>query len=63
MYKAGDIVTYSTVCIRYKNGSVKNSEIKTGVIEEAFHSLDRRACYWIAGENELIFHSQILNNQ
>lgn len=59
IYKPGDSVKYITVkCIC--NDGVKGGITKTGVIEEAFKTLNNEPCYWICGEKELILHDQIV---
>lgn len=63
MYKVGDTVRYVKAGIRTMWGPYKKPEPKTGVIEEVFSTPDKRPCYWIKDENELIFSSQILGFQ
>lgn len=60
MYSEGTRVRYCTAAARSIHHGVKPSELKTGVIEEAFHTADMRPCYWIENEKELILGSQIL---
>lgn len=57
--KAGDTVEYQTSHIRTQDFEIM-AQVKTGVIEEAFTTLDNLPCYWIVGEPELILRRQIL---
>lgn len=59
MYCVGDKVKYKTATIRTQNTEIIG-QTKTGIIEEAFSTLDKKPCYWIAGEKELILGSQIV---
>lgn len=45
--------------IRSQNEVVLSQE-KTGIIEEAFSTMDNEPCYWIENEKELILGSQII---
>ena len=60
LYKVGDTVRYKTSSIRTIHHGETLGTVKEGVIEEAFSTLDKRPCYWIRGEKELIFGSQII---
>ena len=59
MYQPGDTVKYQTSHIRTQNTEIM-AQVKTGVIEEAFATLDNLPCYWIVGEPELILCRQII---
>lgn len=59
MYSIGDMVEYKTAKVKYKDGRESGGIMKIGKISEAFHTVDKRPCYWITGEKELILHSQI----
>ncbi len=59
MYKEGDKVKYKTAHIRTQNRELMPQE-KIGIVSEAFSTIDNRPCYWIHGEPELIFGSQVL---
>lgn len=60
MFKCDDTVRYKTGSIKTINrGEILGVE-KTGVIIEAFSTIDKMPCYWIDGEKELILHGQIL---
>ncbi|MBQ7818558.1 MAG: hypothetical protein IJ341_02555 [Bacteroidales bacterium] len=63
MYKVGDTVRYVKAGVRTVWNPRKKPEPKTGVVEEVFSTLDKRPCYWIKGESELILGSQILGYQ
>ena len=60
MYKPGDKVRYKTGTIRTIHNGEIVGQTKTGVIEEAFLTLDKKPCYWIEGEKELILKGQII---
>lgn len=59
MYVAGDKVEYRTITVRTQNGEIVG-QTKTGIIEEAFCTLDKKPCYWVVGEKELILGNQII---
>ena len=61
MYNVGDTINYQTANIRRIHFGETLGIVKTGVVEEAFHTIDGRPCYWIEGEKELILQKQILN--
>lgn len=60
MYEAGDKVKYQTSTIQTIHHGNIIGKTKTGIIEEAFSTLDKKYCYWISGEKELILNSQII---
>lgn len=60
MYKIGDKVRYVSAGVRSILNPYKKPKEKVGVVKEAFSTLDKRPCYWIEGEFELILGSQIL---
>lgn len=60
MYKPGDRVKYKTSTIRTIHQGEIIGQTKTGIIEEAFSTLDNKPCYWILGEKELILQGQII---
>ena len=60
MYKPGDKVKYQTMVVRRIHRLDTIRQMKTGVVEEAFSTLDKKPCYWIEGEKELILQHQII---
>lgn len=60
MYKPGDKVKYRTSNIKTINCGEIIGQTKIGIIEETFSTLDKKPCYWIEGEKELILHGQII---
>ena len=60
MYKSSDRVKYKTSTIRTIHQGEIIGQTKTGIIEEAFSTLDNKPCYWILGEKELILRGQII---
>ena len=59
MYCVGDRVEYKTSTLKTQN-TERFGQVKTGIIEEVFNTLDKKPCYWIIGEKELILGSQII---
>lgn len=59
MYSVGDTIKYMTAHIKTQKKE-KQPQVKVGIIEEAFSTLDNKPCYWIAGEKELILGSQVV---
>lgn len=59
MYCVGDRVEYKTATVKTQSTETFG-QFKTGIIEEAFSTLDNKSCYWIIGEKELILGSQII---
>lgn len=60
VYQPGDKVKYKTAKWHFKNGQESGGDIKAAVVEERFSTIDRRYCYWLAGERQLILENQIL---
>ncbi len=57
--KVGDIVTYKTTHYLSRDNEIF-PQTKKGKIEEVFFTLDKRLCFWIENEKELILLSQII---
>lgn len=60
MYKQGDKVEYKTATIKRIHSADIIGQTRIGIIEEAFHTVNKRPCYWIFGEKELVHENQIL---
>lgn len=61
MFNVGDKVQYTTSRILTINRGEKAPQIKEGIIEESFTTLDGFPCFWILNEPELILGRHILS--